>query len=247
MSSSSSSSLSSSSSSSAATSGAATGAGGPAKAPRLTGNEAFDKGAQDDLAGVLTRLISGFTGSGGVADLEIESGDAHLVARKFWRDAAGGPRIELLEIEAGPFFAIDGWLAKYEKLPLQRGALVRVKQTLSASPANSAMVAAWMLGHALASFEDPDNSSLTAKLRVFDFPESELEINKYLVYGGEMGFEPWMKGWKTEIDSIGKVIDVEKMKIWVEANRVSFGRKRAALEALVRTWEKVEVPISGPD
>ena len=109
----------------------------PAKAarttpPRLSGNLEYDRGAEDDLDGVLARIITGFTGTGGVADLALVADDSqsgpeghartsfHYIARKFWRDAAGGPRIELLEIKK--FQAPQqGWVDAYEKLELKAG------------------------------------------------------------------------------------------------------------------------------
>ena len=75
-------------------------------APRLTGDEAFDRGAQDDLAGVLARVITGYTGAGGTADLEFvgigqyeeHTGRYRFVLRKLWDNPMGGPRIEHIQI-----------------------------------------------------------------------------------------------------------------------------------------------------
>jgi hypothetical protein len=246
--------------------------------PRLTGDADFDRGAQDDLAGVLARIITGYTGTGGVADLDVTIGDSdtydssRFVARKFWRDAAGGPRIELLEIKkfgqhklaknanaaakarhkaARAAFkaeqAADGWRSDYEKLRLSASVYVRVRQTLAGSRSNSKMMADWVLGRALAEDEEEGygfggSKPVKLELRVFDMPETIATIQP-ISYGGE-GFSPWQKGYQTDVEAAETTADVGKMQLLVNAGRLYLERKKGVLALLARTWHEVEVPIS---
>ena len=55
---------------------------------------------------------------GGVADLELFSdySKSRFIVRKFWRDAMGGPRIELLEIKKKYLCGeSEGWYEQYER------------------------------------------------------------------------------------------------------------------------------------
>jgi hypothetical protein len=238
---------------------------GPAKAarttpPRLSGNVEYDRGAEDDLEGVLARIITGFTGTGGVADLELkadnsEAGEGwhartsyHFIARKFWRDAAGGPRIELLEIKKFQAPPTGRWVNAYEKLELKANEWARVHQTLSCSRANSKMMAEWMHSKALTTMEEEnrylyhggDVKSVTLRLRIFDMPAMEV-IARPMRFGGEG--EPWTDDFSSEVDKAEETLDVEKIKTKVAALRFYMDRKKAALEHLVRTWDAVEIPL----
>lgn len=187
------------------------------------------RGETDELS--LTSLVVGFvtdfTGpSGGSASLHIADcdGDAsfHLVARKCWHLASGGPRIEILELkdferprrrdgasseahaaalkEFNAKQAAKGWLRTeniYADLKQETYKdWVRVMQVFPATRTSSDMAASYMLSYALSKIDE--SGSIVATLRAFNLPTLEVQVHD-AGYGCG-GVPVWTVGWNMTLD-----------------------------------------------
>ena len=228
------------SSSSSSSSSSAAG-GRAAKVPRLTGDAAFDRGAQDDLAGVLTRLITGYTGTGGVADLVVTGDDMRdIVARKSWRSAAGGPRIEVFESERQQ----SSRTSRSVRPEPEQATVKRMIQELPLTLANSKMVSSWMHGLALEQFEE--HGGVEVMLRVLDLPEVRTVIGyAFGAYMDEGGNDPGSLDYAVELTHIKSAVDIEMARAKMEECRIYHARRFAVIERHICTWREVEIPIGG--
>ena len=151
------------------------------------------------LPGVLSRIVSGFAGTCGLADLEltkarfISKDSEHLILRKQW-EGVGGPRILLLKASTftpplTPAQQAEGWFEDTDRVtrttafadtldPMPAGEVrcYRELQSHALTSSSSKMCASYIVVHAVAAVEFGGFPGVHMTLRLFSYPPTIAEL-----------------------------------------------------------------------